>query len=102
MAATTEPQLNLKAVDYFFDASGVLHQPGDTFSLPAREALGLIGIGAAVETGTSPADPALNLRAVDYFFDAAGVLHQPGDTFALPQREALGYIGINAAEELPQ
>lgn len=96
----TEPQLSLKAID-FFSVNGVAYQPGDVFSLPEREALGVVGIGAAVETGTSPADVQINLKAVDFFSDAAGVFHQPGDTFALPEREALGYIGINAAVELP-
>lgn len=98
----TEPVLNLKAVDFFFDGAGVLHQPGDAFTLPEREALGYIGINAAVETGTSPGDPQVNLKAVDFFPDAAGILHKPGDTFTLPEREALGYIGLNAAVELPQ
>lgn len=97
----TEPQLNLKAVDYFFDASGVLHQPGDTFSLPEREALGYIGVNAAVEAAASPTEPQLTLKAVD-FFSANGVPYQPGEIVNLPEREALGLIGIGAVVELPQ
>lgn len=96
-----DPVLNLKAVDYFFDASGVLHQPGDTFTLPEREALGYIGIGAVVETAASPAEIQLTLKAVD-FFSANGIPYQPGEVFNLPEREALGLIGIGAVVELPQ
>lgn len=96
-----DPVLNLKAVDYFFDASGVLHQPGDTFTLSEREALGYIGIGAAVEAAASPAEPQLTLKAID-FFSANGVPYAPGEIFNLPEREALGLIGIGAVVELPQ
>ena len=99
--ATTEPQLNLKAVDTFSDASGVLHKPGDVFTLPEREALGFIGSNAAIETDASPAEPQLNLKAVD-FFSVAGVPYQPGEIFSLPEREALGLIGIGAAVELAE
>src|SRR5215469_10604290 len=100
MTPSPEPQVQLKAKDFFTTADGISHVPGDVFSLPEREALGYIGIGVADETAPAPVEPQLQLRARDRFSDAAGVLHQPGDVFSLPEREALGYIGAGAADEI--
>jgi hypothetical protein len=100
MTPSPESQIQLKAKDFFTSADGILHAPGDLFSLPEREALGYIGLGVADEASPAPAELQLKLRARDRFSDAAGTLHQPGDVFSLPEREALGYIGAGAADEV--
>jgi hypothetical protein len=95
-----EPQISLRAKDFFTTVDGTARLPGDVFSLPEREAIGYIGLNVAEETSPSPAEPQLKLKARDRFYDAAGVLHQPGDLFSLPEMEALGYVGAGAADEV--
>ena len=101
MTPSPEPQLQIKAKDFFTTPDGISHAPGDVLSLPEREALAYVGLGVAAETAPSPAEPQLQLKARDWFYDEAGILHKTGDVFSLPEREALGYIGAGAADEVP-
>ena len=48
-----ELQFKLKAKD-FFSVEGVQYHPGDILSLPERQALGLVGAGAADQLPPNP------------------------------------------------